>query len=376
MVCSLYILTFSKLVEFLHAPQAPIRTVALENLVGFSQGPQSTIFSYDDYRPIKDLKVLARDKGKTIVQQSLTILVNLCDDEKIRDLIVSDDGFLKFLISSIIDLDNRNADLAAILITNLAKNDKITKIFEIEVEPTNKDVFKSTKAVDCLIDCFVKGSERNLNKNANFDYLAFFFADLSRFLEGRKYFTTKQDYDDIVPISKLLVFTEKYDSKIRREGVASTIKNSLFEIEAHQMLLEDESVNLLPYLLLPIASSKDAEIDEEELFNLPDELQLLPPEKTRDPIPEIITVHLESLLLLSTTKPIREYLREKSVYPLIRELHKNIDIDDIAELCERLVNMLMRDEDPNADKVEEIPEKIEEDDDYESEGDDEIMEII
>lgn len=370
------VLTISKLVEFLHAPQAPIRTVALENLVGFSQGPQSTIFAHDDYRPIKDLKVLARDKGKTIVQQSLTILVNLCDDEKIRDIIVSDDGFLKFLISSVIDLDNRNADLAAILITNLAKNDKITKVFEIEVEPTNKDVFKSKKAVDCLIDCFVKGSERNLNKNANFDYLAFFFADLSRFLEGRKYFTTKQEYDDIVPISKLLVFTEKYDSKIRREGVASTIKNSLFEIEAHQMLLEDESVNLLPYLLLPIASSKDAEIDEEELFNLPDELQLLPPDKTRDPLPEIIVVHLESLLLLSTTKPIREYLREKSVYPLIRELHKNIENDDVAELCERLVNMLMRDEDPNADKVEEIPEKIEEDDDYESEGDDEIMEII
>ncbi|CAM9023154.1 unnamed protein product [Wickerhamomyces anomalus] len=355
---------------------SPIRTVALENLVGFSQGPHSVIFSHDDYRPIKDLKILAQDKGKTIVQQSMTILANLCDDEKIRDIIASDESFLKFLVSSIIDLDNRNADLATILLTNLAKNDHITKIFEIKVEPTNKDVFKSTNAIDCLIDCFVKGSERNLNSNANFDYLSFFFADLSRFLEGRKYFVTKQEYDDIVPISKLLVFTEKYDSKIRREGVASTIKNALFEIDSHQMLLEDESVNLLPYILLPISSSKDAEIDEEELFNLPDELQLLPPDKQRDPSPEIIAVHLESLLLLCTTRPIREYLREKSVYPLIRELHKNIDIDDVAEICERLVQMLMRDENPNEEKVEEIPEKIEDGDDYESEGDDEIMEVL
>lgn len=367
-----------KLVEFLHASQAPIRTVALGNLVGFSQGPHSTIFSHDDYRPIKDLKILARDKGKTIVQQSMTILANLCDDEKIRDLIAADESFLKFLISSIIDLENRNADLATILLTNLAKNDNITKIFQIKVEPTNKDIFKSTNAVDCLIDCFVKGSERNLNSNANFDYLSFFFADLSRFLEGRKYFVTNQEYDDIVPISKLLVFTEKYDSKIRREGVASTIKNALFEIESHKMLLEDESVNLLPYILLPISSSKDAEIDEEELFNLPDELQLLPPDKERDPLPEIIAVHLESLLLLCTTRPTREFLREKSVYPLIRELHKNIDNDDVAEICERLVQMLMRDENPNHEKVEEIPEKIDldqEGDDYESEGDEEIVEV-
>jgi len=377
-------LTTSKLVEFLHSPQAAIRTVALENLVGFSQGPNSTIFTHDDYRPIKDLKILARDKGKTIVQQSLTILANLCDDEKVRDLIVSDEPFLKFLITSIIDLENRNADLATILLTNLAKNDKITKIFDIEVESTNKDVFKSTKAVDCLIDCFVKGSERTLNKNANFDYLAFFFADLSRFLEGRKYFVTPQEYDDIVPISKLLVFTEKYDAKIRREGVASTIKNSLFEIQSHEMLLEEDNVNLLPYLLLPIASSKDAEIDEEELFNLPDELQLLPPDKQRDPLPEIMAVHLESLLLLCSTRPVREYLRTKSVYPLIRELHKNIENDDVAELCERIVQMLMRDENPNEEKIEEILETVEgkehemeqeQNDDYESDGDEEIVEV-
>ncbi len=80
--------------------------------------------------------------------------------------------------------------------------------------------------------------------------------------------------------------------------------------------------------------------------------------------------------MLCTTRPIREYLREKSVYPLIRELHKNIDIDDVAEICERLVQMLMRDENPNEEKVEEIPEKIEDGDDYESEGDDEIMEVL
>lgn len=359
-----------ELVEFLHSPNVKIRTVALDYLLGLSTGDQASIFSHDDYRPIKDLKILARDKGKTIVQQSLTILANLCEDLHIRDLIAKDDSFLKYLIGSILDLENRNADLACILLTNLGKCDDIERIHEWTIDVKDTETFKSNKVSDLLLDIFVKGFDRKLNKLANFDYLAYFFGDYSRFLKIRKYLITRQEYDNIIPISKILPFTEYYDSKIRRQGVASTIKNALFEIEAHEFLIDaDNDVNLLPYLLLPIISSDDAELDEEELFELPDELQLLSPEKKRDPVIEIIVVHLESLLLLTSTKAIREILRKKSVYPLIRELHKNVSNDDIEDLSDRLVNMLMRDEayEPEA--------KIESVEDDESE-DDQIMEVV
>lgn len=210
------------------------------------------------------------------------------------------------------------------------------------------------------MDCFVKGYDRKLNRYATYDYLAYFFADISRFKIGREYFIEQQEYDGVIPISKLLVFTEKYDAKTRREGVAYTIKNSLFDSEKHENLLTNEEINLLPYILLPIASAKDSEIDEEDMFNLPDELQLLPADKERDPIPEIICVHLESILLLCTTKAGREYLRSKSVYPLVRELHKNIGNDDIGELSHRIVNMLMRGE-PENQVIEEIVAKSAED---------------
>jgi hypothetical protein len=286
--------------------------------------------------------------GKTTAQQALTILANISGDETVRDLIVQDDGFLKFLVSSILDINNRNADLGCILLTNVSKHQDAKKILDLEAHNiSNAEIYKSTRAIDCLIDAFVKGSDRTLNKAATYDYLAYFFADISRFTEGRKYFTSVQPYDDVVPINKLLVFTEKYDCKTRREGVASTIKNALFEIEAHMSLLDESTVNLLPYILLPITSAKDAELDEEELFNLPDELQLLPEDKARDPVLEVVCVHLESLLLLCTTRQVRDYLREKSVYPLIRELHKNSENEDIQDLCDRLVQMLMRDEDPH-----------------------------
>lgn len=357
-----------ELVSFLHAPQPAVIQIALDNLVGYSQGAHQQVFSYDNYEAIKDLKKLARDEGKTTVGQSVTILANLCDDLTMRNLIVEDEEFLKFLVSAVINPKNLNADLMCILLTNLAKNDNITKVFDFSITHSDeqKKIFKSTKAMDCLMDCFVKGFDRSLNKYADYDYLAYFFADISRFLQGREYFITEQAYDEVVPISKLLVFTEKYDSKIRREGVASTIKNSLFDSRPHMKLLTDEKINILPYILLPIAGPE--ELDEDDMFNLPDELQLLPSDKKRDPVKAIICIHLESLLLLCTTREAREYLREKSVYPLIRELHKVMqEEEDIVELCDRLVQLLMRDEAKEGDHEEE-----EESDDE----DDKVVEIL
>lgn len=357
-----------ELVEFLHSPQPAVVQIALDNLVGFSQGPHQQVFAYNDYEAIKDLKKLSQNDQKTTVTQSVTILANLCDDLTMRKLIVEDVAYLQFLVSAIIRSTNTNADLMCILLANLAKNDAITKLFSIEVKISNeqKQFFALNHAMDCLMDCFVKGSDRTLNKYADFDYLAYFFADISRFELGRKYFVTEQTYDKVVPISKLLVFTEKYDSKVRREGVASTIKNSLFDIDRHSTLVSDENINLLPYVLLPIAGPE--ELDEEEMFSLPDELQLLPPNKKRDPVDSIIGTHLESLLLLCTTREIRELLREKSVYPLVRELHKSSHSEDITDLCDRVVQLLMRDEAPK--------DALEVDQEEGDEDDDKIVEII
>lgn len=354
-----------ELVGFLHSPQPAVVQIALDNLVGYSLGAQQQVFAYDNYEAIKDLKKLSKENSKTTVSQSVTILANLCDDPTMRKLIVEDKNYLQHLTSAIVRPTNMNADLMAILLANLAKNDLITALLTmlLDLSSEQKQIFKLNNAMDCLMDCFVKGFDRTLNKYANYDYLAYFFSDISRFEAGRKYFITKQAYDDVVPISKLLVFTEKYDDRIRREGVASTIKNSLFDVDSHEALISDEAINLLPYILLPLAGPE--EMDEDEMFDLPDELQLLPPDKQREPLETIICTHLESLLLLSTLKEMREYLRGKSVYPLIRELHKHTDSEDVTALCDRVVQLLMRDE---------AGAKAEDEDS--DEDDDKIVEIL
>ncbi|CAI5759320.1 unnamed protein product [Candida verbasci] len=357
-----------ELVGFLHSPQPAVVQIALDNLVGFSTGEQQKLFTINDYEPIKDLKNLSKKKeSKVLVQQSITILANLCEDLMIRNLIIEDLEYFKYLTKEIINLNNSNADLMCILLLNLAKNDLINKVleFEVELDDKQKDVFKSNKVINCLMDCFVKGFDRNLNKFANFDYLSYFFADLSRFKQGREYFVNLQEYDNVVPLSKILVFTEKYDDKVRREGVASTIKNSLFDIPHQYELLKDEKINLLTYVLLPLAGPE--EIDEDEMFELPEELQLLPSDKKREPLNGIICIHLESLLLLCTTKDGRQYLRDKSVYSIIKQLHSVNEDPKVVDLCDRLVQMLKRDEAPDQEDIDQIAN---------DEEDDQIVEIL
>lgn len=70
---------------------------------------------------------------------------------------------------------------------------------------------------------------------------------------------------------------------------------------------------------------------------MPDDLQLLPPDKKRDGDPAIITTHLESLLLLATTRLGRETLRRCKVYPIIRDTHLAVVDDDVETACDRIV---------------------------------------
>jgi hypothetical protein len=65
------------------------------------------------------------------------------------------------------------------LLANMAKSDDMQKLINItRVVP--KELSTSSNVMDQLLDCFVKGADGRYNKDANFDYLAYFFADMGR----------------------------------------------------------------------------------------------------------------------------------------------------------------------------------------------------
>lgn len=263
-------------------------------------------------------------------------------------------------------MSDPTANEVAMLLSNLVKHDSLTRLITQTRKKPNS-ISTSTSVLDQLMDCFVKGAENRANPKANFDYLSYFFADISKDKAGRTYFVTRQEYDSVVPITKLTVFTE-HSSVIRRRGVASTIKNIAFEIDAHPMLLDEDGANLLPYILLPLAGNE--EFTDEESSAMLTDLQLLPPDKARDSQPDILTTHLETLLLLTTTRLGRDLMRKVQVYPIIRECHLHVDNEEVRETCDRLVQVLMRDEE---DDGEGERAKVEDEDDSD---DDKVEEIF
>ncbi|OTB06362.1 hypothetical protein M426DRAFT_319097 [Hypoxylon sp. CI-4A] len=238
------------------------------------------------------------------------------------------------------------------LLANLAKWDSLKRVLEKKQSPP--DELKSNDLVlNQLVDLFVKGADGTYNKNADFDHLAYLFADLTKHAEIRHYFVRKQDYDSAIPITKLKVFTE-YKSDVRRKGVASTIKNVAFDVPSHPLFLSEDDINILPYVLLPIMGNE--EYDEDEMLSMLPDLQLLPPDKQRDSDPHIVQTHVETLLLLSSTREGRDQMREVKVYPIIRETHLRVNNEGVRDACERLVQVLMRDEADPAEtgRVEEV----------------------
>jgi hypothetical protein len=252
------------------------------------------------------------------------------------------------------------------LLANLAKSPAITKLLTLKRD-IPKLLSTSHVAIDQLLDCFVKGAGGSYNKDADYDYLSYLFADLAKHPEGRTYFLTPRKEDEgVVPITKLIVFTE-HKSTIRRRGVANAIKNVCFDVNSHERLLysEDEvegGIGLLSYVLLPLMGSE--EYSEEDTDGMLDECQLLPPDKERDRESDVLTTHLESLLLLTTERESRRRLREVKVYPIIRELHLQVEDESVREGCDRLVQVLMRREEcEGEDGAHPRVQEIEEDED-------------
>lgn len=69
---------------------------------------------------------------------------------------------------------------------------------------------------------------------------------------------------------------------------------------------------------------------------------------------------VEAVILLTTTRYGREYLRKKQVYRVIQRLHAQEVEEDIKEKCVTIVDMLIRDEE--APEITEIKEQKEEED--------------
>ncbi|KAI8985535.1 DUF383-domain-containing protein [Trametes punicea] len=400
-----------ELTQFLRDKNPQVRQIALANLLGQTPkgSPHRDIFftgvrggglqQARENDIVRDIKILCRDQLAT-AHDAFRALVNLTDNSLLVGSL-SEPSFLRFLVSYILNHQAILADLATMLLSNLSAASSVcTALLSLKVSllPDPKSPMrwfpvdsrcgtcpapvpyppgepKEVLALPLLIDTFVKAApsveNQDLDKRAHkgeLHFLASVCANLSTIPAGRMFFLTPRssdpfgdDVDLEYPLSKVLAFTEHKDT-IRRGGVASTIKNCAFHAPAHRALLASEvekvtvppstvaapGMDILPYVLLPLAGPEEFDLEDQEL--LPPALQFLPPTKKREPDPAIRLTHVETLLLLCTTRWGRDHLRTHGVYEVVRALHENEEVEKISEHVERLVNLLKRDEGPETTK--------------------------
>lgn len=252
------------------------------------------------------------------------------------------------------------------LLANLAKWDGLERILS-RTQKAPQALEPEGLVMNQLVDLFARGGDGSYNKDADYDYLAYFFADLAKHPDVRQYFLKPQKYDGVIPLTKLKIFTE-HKSDIRRKGVASTIKNLAFDVPSHPSFFNKKKIHILPSILLPLIG--DEEYDLEDKTPMLPELQMLPPDKQRESDPTIVQTHIETLMLFTTTREGRDHMRNIKVYPVVRETHLRIKTEGVRVACERLVQVLMLD-----DEVEEAPRVVEILEDEEEDEDEKVVEV-
>ncbi|KAH9525554.1 Protein hgh1 [Bulinus truncatus] len=275
---------------------------------------------------------LTTDSQADVAKDAFLSLINLSSEDTISWKLMHTDATSTFVYDILLKLLNPDfsfADEACSIVSNVTRQSSCARLLAQQILAENSKVTME-KLVNVL--CQVK-----FNKNAELHYLGPILSNLTQVSDIRKII---MDADRRI-IQKLLPFTEYTESLTRRGGILGTLKNCCFEYEFHKWLLSEE-VDLLPRLLKPLAGGE--EFDEDDMDKLPVDLQYLPPDKKREPDPDLRTMLIQSITQLCATKFGRLYIKEKNAYVILRELHR-WERDPKAKLeCQKLCELLISDE--------------------------------
>ncbi|XP_006635901.2 protein HGH1 homolog [Lepisosteus oculatus] len=295
---------------------------------------------------LKALLSLTSDASVAVVKDCYHALINLSADETLHEPMVKEANVLPRLFHNLLDPEYAFADRICTILTNLSRHEKTCKAVFRVLQEEGIGLAK-------IVEVFCT---EGYNAKASLHYLGPLLSNLTQLPETRQFILDKNR----CVVQRLLPFTQYEASTVRRGGVVGTLRNCCFDYAYHEWLLSD-AVDILPFLLLPLAGPE--ELSEEENEGLPVDLQYLPEDKKREEDPDIRQMLIETVLLLTATKTGRQILKDKNVYPIMREFHKWEKDPHVVSSCEKLVQVLIGDEpEPGMDNLLEvnIPEDVEE----------------
>lgn len=190
-----------------------------------------------------------------------------------------------------------------------------------------------------LLPLYMAGPKHNTK--CDYAFLASAMADLTNIREGRLFFV-----EDLGRLERLLPDLHSV-SLVRRGGITAIIKNCLFETNYHEAILAKEKAD--DFIITTLAGrllDSRSQISAEEREKFPVELQLLDHLKAESDIVIRSTI-IECLIILAMTRAGRDTMHSKQIYPILREWHRLEPVADMKLLIEKMVELLIRDEEIN-----------------------------
>jgi len=335
-----------ELIPFLRDPKKEVRHIAIKNLAGFSSLPEAQELLVNEKILIPTLKILLCDVDY-IAKESYVCLLQFSTNSKFSHRML-EAKIIPHLMEVICDKDSVFIEIALLILGNLTRTQEGSEaLLQQDTEFEGVFVYK-------LIQRFCQGEKTEDPKMDKYKWIASILTNLSQLERGRMLLTK-----DDAKLLLLVASANISNHNIRKRGIAATIKNCCFERNTHMMLLEKGILNFITVPL--VAYPQDFSPEEIEPMPIAAATVLLKDHKMETDRETFLSL-IESLVLLCSSPETREFLRNSSVYPIIREFDKTIKEDDegVKDEILKIVNFLIRDESPPTKDTEE-PEGGEED---------------
>jgi len=130
----------------------------------------------------------------------------------------------------------------------------------------------------------------------------------------------------------------------RRRGALSSIRSCLFDTNIHWWMVHE--VNIVTSVLLPLVVATPFTEQEKQGMDPVLWTRAENPKTRAESIVDLVKLSLDCITLLCQTRPIREELRKRQVYPVCRNLDYMQEDEGVNSSIYEIVQFLMRDEEP------------------------------
>jgi len=320
-----------ELAQFLLPPQRiDVRAVALVQVLGLTGTAEGVATLRAAPTILRVLVSLLLDPAEVLATDASLALINLSADEATVPSLLELKDIVSNLYKMMQNKESKQADKATQVLSNLTRD-------QVSCDKVHRKLESSGIGVDSLVTILCHEKYNNTGLEMNF--LGPVLSNLSQLPQVRKQILDREK----CVMQRLVAFTEYSASVVKRGGVVGTIRNCCFDTEHHQWLISNE-VDIIPRLVLPLTGPSSESITEEEMDQLPVDLQYLDEEKKVEKDVDIKTMLLESLTQLCATKLGREEMRSKNIYVILREFHKTEKDRACLLAAENLVDILIKKE--------------------------------